>query len=119
MNPIRLRSESSDDLKNTEIATESSDKIFSMFIDYLDSDDFIGADRTRKYLQMGFTRARRYFNYKVGKKYGKEKTYQKLDRGTGDPEKAKAAAVFYKKWKDTENNKNYAQLKIKWKTDFG
>ena len=105
--------------KNTEMAIESSEKIFSMFIDYLDSDDIVGADMARKYLQMGFTRARRYFNYKGGKKYDKEKDYRKLERGTGDPEKAKAASIFYKKWKEAEDNKKYSQLKTQWKMVHG
>ncbi|HCU44426.1 MAG TPA: DUF4385 domain-containing protein [Sphingobacterium sp.] len=59
--------------KNSEIAMESSNKIFAMFINYLEHGDFVGADMARKHLQMGFTRARRYFNYKGGKKYDKEK----------------------------------------------
>lgn len=37
----------------------------------------------RKYLQMGFTRSRRYANYKDGKKYNKEHDYKKLERGVG------------------------------------
>ena len=45
--------------KTPEIATDSSDKITKMFLEYLDKDDFVGADMARKYLQMGFTRARR------------------------------------------------------------
>lgn len=105
--------------KNKEIATESSNKIFSMFIDYLESGDFVGADMARKYLQMGFTRARRYFNYKGGKKYDKEKDYLQLQRGTGNPEKAEAADIFYKKWKEAEDNQKYTQLKIKWKKELG
>ncbi len=52
---------------------ESSNKIFAMFINYLEHGDFVGADMARKHLQMGFTRARRYFNYKGSKKYDKEK----------------------------------------------
>jgi len=57
--------------KNKELARESSEKIYSLFLDYIDNDDFVGADMARKFLQMGFTRARRYFNYKGGKKYDK------------------------------------------------
>lgn len=105
--------------KNEEIAAASSKMIFSLFLDYLKKDDFVGADMTRKYLQMGFTRARRYFNYKGGKKYDAEKGYQQMKRETGDPEKAKAADIFYKIWKEAEENVEYARLKIKWKNEFG
>jgi hypothetical protein len=48
--------------RNTEVATESSEKITALFNQYLTDGDFVGADMARKYLQMGFTRARRYAN---------------------------------------------------------
>ena len=105
--------------KNAEIARESSEKIFKLFLNYLEKDDFVGADMARKYLQMGFTRARRYFNYKGGKKYDADQDYQLLDRGTGDPQKAEAAEIFYTKWKEAESNQKYAQLKIDWKKEYG
>lgn len=105
--------------KNAEIATESSGKIFDLFINYLEKNDFVGADMARKYLQMGFTRARRYFNYKGGKKYDADKDYEPMKRGTGDPEKAKAAEIFYKKWKEAEDHTKYTQLKMKWKKEYG
>ncbi|UZT99030.1 DUF4385 domain-containing protein [Chryseobacterium fluminis] len=105
--------------KNAEIAIESSEKIFILFLDYLKANDFVGADMARKYLQMGFTRARRYANYKGGKKYEAEKDYQLMARGTGDPEKARSADIFYKKWKEAEKNEMYADLKMQWKKDHG
>ncbi|WP_262147617.1 DUF4385 domain-containing protein [Chryseobacterium foetidum] len=105
--------------KNSEIAEESSAKIYSLFMEYLESEDFVGADMARKYLQMGFTRARRYFNYKGGKKYDPENNYEPLERGTGDPEKAKSAEIFYKKWKEAEENPTYTELKQEWKDKLG
>jgi len=105
--------------KNGEIATESSAQIFSLFTEYLADNDFVGADMARKHLQMGFTRARRYFNYKGGKKYDADKDYKQFERGTGDPEKAKSADIFYKKWKEAEADEKYSQLKINWKKNHG
>lgn len=105
--------------RTEEIAEESSEKIFKMFEDYLAQDDFVGADMARKYLQMGFTRARRYFNYKGGKKYDEQNDYQQLERGTGDPEKAKASDIFYKKWKLAEAQEQYADMKAAWKEKWG
>ena len=105
--------------KTKEIAVESSTKIYELFSDYLDRNDFVGADMARKYLQMGFTRARRYANYKGGRKYDKERDYQILEKGTGQQEKADAAAVFFTKWKEAESNFVYAQLKKDWKSKFG
>lgn len=105
--------------KNEEIASESSEKIFDLFMNYIEKNDFVGADLSRKYLQMGFTRARRYFNYKGGKKYDPSKGYEQLERGTGDPEKAKSAAVFYKKWKEAEAFPKYRKMKADWKKQYG
>ena len=49
--------------KTPEIARESSSKIYSLFLEYLDREDFVGADMARKFLQMGYTRSRRYANH--------------------------------------------------------
>lgn len=105
--------------KTEAIAKESSEKIYKLFLDYLDDDDFVGADMARKYLQMGFTRARRYANYKGGKKYDKAHDYHLLEKGTGEDEKARAAAIFFAKWKEAESNPKYAGLKKAWKATIG
>ena len=63
-----------------------------MFLAYLKAGDFPGADMARKFLQMGWTRARRYANHKGGRKYDKQ-TGDPLPRGE-DPEKAQAAAKY-------------------------
>ena len=44
-------------------ARKSADKIYSMYLNYKDNRDFIGMDMARKFLEMGFTRARRYANH--------------------------------------------------------
>jgi hypothetical protein len=105
--------------KTPDIAIISSEKIYDMFNDYLAANDFVGADMARKYLQMGYTRARRYANYKGGKKYDETDNYRPLERGTGDEEKARSAAIFYDKWKAAEANGLYAQLKKAWKHERG
>ena len=105
--------------KTKSIAEESSEKIFDLFLSYLEQDDFVGADMARKYLQMGFTRARRYANYRGGKKYDKENGYQPMEKGTGQQEKADAAAVFFARWKEAESNDKYSRLKTNWKKTLG
>ena len=52
-----------------EASTKSSNKIYSMFCEYKRRKDFIGMDMARKFLEMGFTRARRYANHSSGRKY--------------------------------------------------
>ncbi len=90
-----------------------------MFLEYLNDNDFVGADMARKYLQMGFTRSRRYTNYKGGKKYDAEHDYEQLEKGTGDPEKAISAEIFFKKWQEAEENEKYKAMKKEWKKQFG
>ena len=57
--------------KTPDEAVKSSNKIFAMYLDYRDEKDFIGMDMCRKFLEMGFTRARRYANHNSGRKYKK------------------------------------------------
>ena len=52
-----------------EASLKSSDRIYSMFCEYKRRKDFIGMDMARKFLEMGFTRARRYANHSSGRKY--------------------------------------------------
>lgn len=101
------------------IATKSSKKIFQLFKKYLKANDFVGADMARKYLQMGYTRARRYANYKGGKKYDKENNHQLLERGTGSLEKAKSAEIFYKFYKEAASHPTYTKRKKEWQKEFG
>lgn len=79
--------------KTPDEAEESSAAIAAKFKDYLRAGDFVGADLARKFLQMGFTRARRYANYRGGRKCAGD-DHQELPRGTGDPEKARSAEIF-------------------------
>ncbi|WP_254633328.1 DUF4385 family protein, partial [Deinococcus sp. GbtcB9] len=47
-----------------EVARESSEANYGMFLAYLGAGDFVGADTARKILQMGFTGARRAPNHR-------------------------------------------------------
>ena len=55
--------------KTPAIAKKSATKIYSLFLSYKKQQDFVGMDMARKFLQMGYTRSRRYANHKSGKKY--------------------------------------------------
>lgn len=104
--------------KNPQVASESSKKILQLFYTYLKNGDFIGADMARKFLQMGFTRSRRYANYKGGRKYN-PKDGSLNPRNTGDPQKGESATIFYQAWQEAEKNMTYALLKEKWKKQYG
>ncbi|KGT48485.1 DUF4385 domain-containing protein [Acinetobacter sp. HR7] len=107
-----------------EKAKESSTKIYTMFLDYLNKEDFVGADMARKFLQMGYTRARRYANHKGGKKYagpvpddrkGLSGAHGRaeLPRQQEDPVKAAAARIFKQKWDEARLHPTYIQQKEK------
>ena len=55
--------------KTPQVARNSASKIYKMFLDYQAKDDFVGMDMARKFLQMGYTRSRRYANHKSARKY--------------------------------------------------
>ena len=113
-----------------DVARESSEKIYAMFLDYLTAGDFVGADMARKFLQMGFTRSRRYANHKGGKKYdgpvpadkkGQSGAHGRaeLPRQPEDPVKAESARIFKARWDEAEANEQYAAMKKDWKARYG
>lgn len=63
-----------------------------MFEAYRDAGDFVGMDMARKFLQMGWTRSRRYANHASGRKYDPE-SGEVLPQAV-DPVKAESAAIF-------------------------
>jgi hypothetical protein len=95
--------------KTAAEAKESSAKIYRMFLAYLGAGDFVGADMARKFLQMGWTRAKRYANHRGGRKYDPE-TGRELPR-TEDKEKAAAAAVFYERYAAARQHPEYVRQK--------
>ncbi len=95
--------------KTEEEAKASSAVIDGMFEGYLAAGDFPGADMARKFLQMGWTRARRYANHRGGRKYDKA-TGKELPR-TEDTEKAAAAAVFYERYVTARQHPEYVRQK--------
>lgn len=95
--------------KTVAEARQSAAKIYQMFLAYLKARDFPGADMARKFLQMGWTRARRYANHRGGRKYD-QRTGEELPRAT-DPVKAAAAAIFYKRYVSARQHPDYVRQK--------
>jgi Domain of unknown function (DUF4385) len=107
--------------KTPDIAQESSTKIYQMFLEYLEVDDFVGADMARKFLQMGYTRSRRYANHKSGKKYrsNPQKFSSKAEEMQARKEilpyevdeiKARSGEIFKEKWWQAKTHPKYLQL---------
>ena len=114
--------------RDVETAQKSSSKIYSMFCEYLSEGDFIGADMCRKFLEMGFTRARRYANHKSGRKYvSRPPYYHTGDRGgvavlpqESDAltnEKAKAAQIFKAIRDKAAYDPTYKEMRKEWRSN--
>jgi hypothetical protein len=89
--------------KDAAAAEESADAIYERFLRYKDEGDFVGMDVARKYLQMGYTRSRRYAKYRGGNKS------RPLEEP--DPVKSRAAEIFYEKWREAAEDEDYLRLK--------
>ena len=94
--------------KNADVATRSAKEIYALFEEYRQQNDFVGMDMARKFIQMGYTRARRYANHKGGKKYDADRQVKPLEL---DPIKAEAAAVFKEWWDKIRADEDYLSRK--------
>ena len=95
--------------RTPEIARESADALYARFQAYGREGDFVGMDMARKFLQMGYTRARRYANHKSGRKWNADRS-EVLPREE-DPVKAEAAAIFYELWVKAREDATYLELR--------
>ena len=117
--------------KDAAVARESSETIYGLFEAYLKAHDFVGADMARKFIQMGYTRARRYANHAGGKKYaGPVPADKKGQSGAhGRPElprnpnpdvdKVEAAAIFKRKWDEAKTHPEYIRQKDAFVEKYG
>ena len=103
--------------KTPQEAVVSSNKIYAMYLDYKDEKDFIGMDMCRKFLEMGFTRARRYANHNSGRKYKKgtkEVLPQEPDHATSIY--AQSAGIFKKVRDVVAKSEIYVTLRKQWRS---
>ncbi len=94
--------------KTPEVARESSEKIYALYEAYKAAGDFVGMDMARKFIQMGYTRARRYANHPGGRKY-KPGTREILPF-TEDKTKAECAQIFRTRWDYIKADPEYQRL---------
>lgn len=116
--------------KTPDLARESAAAITERFHAYLAEGDLVGADMARKFLQMGYTRSRRYANHPGGKKYdgpvpadkrGQSGAHgrRELPRGPEDPVKAESARVFKAAWDAVEQVEEYVALRDEHRRRYG
>jgi Domain of unknown function (DUF4385) len=94
--------------RTPEIARQSAQTIYNLFLDYKARQDFVGMDMARKFLQMGYTRSRRYANHKSGRKYAKESKI--ILPFIEDPIKAESAKIFYEFWQVAKTDPEYLMM---------
>lgn len=97
-------------------AKQSARVLYAKFVEYGRAGDFVGMDMARKFLQMGWTRSRRYANHASGRKYDDKRRV--LARAV-DEEKAKSAAIFREYYEKAKANRTYARLRQEFSTAKG
>ena len=102
--------------KTPDEAVTSSNKIYSMYLDYRDEEDFIGMDMCRKFLEMGFTRSRRYANHHTGKKYDEEGNVRPQEKDHATCKYAESAKIFKRARDSAAYSSTYQDMRKKWRS---
>ena len=97
-------------------ARKSSNKIYSMYLNYKDNRDFIGMDMARKFLEMGFTRARRYANHSSGRKYTEDGRIRPQEADALHNVKAKSAKIFKEIRDRVAYDPEYVTMRKEWRS---
>ena len=97
-------------------AVRSANKIFAMYLDYRDDKDFIGMDMCRKFLEMGFTRSRRYANHHTGKKYDEEGNVRPQEKDHATCKYAESAKIFKRARDTAAYSSTYQDMRKAWRS---
>ena len=101
--------------KTPNEAIVSSNKIYEMYEGYRSKQDFIGMDMCRKFLEMGFTRARRYANHNDGKKYDSEGNVRPQEPDHATSKYAQSAGIFKKIRDIVAKSDTYVNMRKEWR----
>lgn len=96
--------------KTPAIASASAASLLERYAGYKADDDFVGMDMARKFIQMGYTRSRRYARHRGGRKYDPE-TGLERPLEEEDPVKAASALIFKEALEQVKNDPDYQRLK--------
>jgi len=102
--------------KNPEVAKISAVKITELFEAYKKNNEFVGMDMARKFLQMGFTRSRRYANHASGRKYNDDGSVKPQAEDHDTSPKAESARIFYEYYKRVADDPIYQEMKERHKS---
>ena len=103
--------------RTPEVAAESIERIRARYEGYAAAGDFVGMDVARKYLQMGWTRARRYAKYPGGRKYDAGGRVREV--GEEDSAKAESARLFKVALDEVRADGRYARARRAWRAARG
>ncbi|KAH0157590.1 hypothetical protein KCU67_g7844, partial [Aureobasidium melanogenum] len=98
--------------RTPEIARQSSALLRKEFEHFGEERDFVGMDMTRKFIQMGFTRAKRYANHKGGRKYDKDHEVLPNSEAHADKaDKEESSRIFKDVLEEIKQDETYLRLK--------
>ena len=103
--------------KTPEIARASSSLIYLLYESYKEREDFVGMDMCRKFLEMGFTRARRYANHADGKKYDAEGKVKPQEPDALTSDKAISANIFRDIRAKVCDDEVYKLMRTEWRAN--
>ena len=96
-------------------AQESCEAIYQKFFEYMKKDEFVGVDMAKKYLHMGFTRSRRYWNHSSGRKWINDGEWKVLPYDRNEQRFMDSSLIFQEYWKRARTNEKYLRLKEEFK----
>ena len=103
--------------KTPREAIISSNRIYGMYLDYRDEKDFIGMDMCRKFLEMGFTRARRYANHHSGTKYNDDGSVKPQESDHWECHYNQSAQIFKKMRDKAAYDPEYKRQRTIWRSN--
>ena len=96
-------------------ARVSSQRIYDLYTEYRSEGDFVGMDMCCKFLEMGFTRARRYANHANGRKYDAEGNVKPQEKDWETSEKAISARIFKQMRDEVAYDPVYKSMREEWR----
>ena len=93
----------------------SASRILFEYHLYKEKRDFVGMDMARKFLEMGFTRSRRYANHKDGKKYDENGNIRPQEEDWATSDKAKSAKIFKDARDRVTTDPIYIEMRKEWR----
>ena len=101
--------------KTPHEAKISAAKILNLYNTYKTKSDFVGMDMCRKFLEMGFTRARRYANHRDGNKYDSKGKVKPQEPDAMTCHFAESATIFREYRNRVAKDSKYKSMRKMWR----